>query len=78
MKECYGKLFPDPSELQSKSEALGKAFTMRNTSAGFGRRYLALDTDFAAWQDCEKCDLYKSCYDLSHAKFAMQTVVAEW
>jgi sulfatase maturation enzyme AslB (radical SAM superfamily) len=72
MKSCFGNLYPDLSRVRYNQNLAGKVFRLRINSLGVAHQKPQLEIDFAAWEDCQHCDSYRSCYDLSNAKLAMQ------
>jgi hypothetical protein len=73
MKECYGKIFPELPELnQINHTASGKVFQAQIRSIGPFHREPHLAMNLKAWEECQQCPHYNSCYDLSNARLAMQ------
>jgi len=64
---CYGTMFPLLSGLEDNRPCRGKVFTALLVRRGVGvqSRRLAVDKD--AWDACQTCSDYRSCYDLSMA-----------
>jgi hypothetical protein len=48
---------------------------MRVDTRGPGHREPHLTVNMEEWEDCQRCELYKSCYDFSNAKLAMQRAI---
>ena len=76
MKECYGTIFPDMSQFRFGKELPGKVFRLRINTVGPGHRDRHLQVSLEQWQDCQQCELLRSCYDLSNAKLTMQQAAA--
>ena len=73
MKPCFGRIYPDLSSLQSNETVAGKVFRLRSVSPpGMFRQSPQFEADLAAWENCQRCESYQSCIDLSNAKFAMR------
>jgi len=75
MKPCFGAIYPDVSGGMLNGERAGKVFKVRVNCSGMARQVPQLDFDLSAWQECQSCDQYRSCFDLSNAKLAMQRAV---
>jgi hypothetical protein len=76
MKECYGKMFPELPELhQINHTASGKVFQAQIRSLGPFQRDPHLEMNLIAWEECQQCPQYRSCYDLSNARLVMQQVL---
>lgn len=76
MKECFGKIYPDLSRIEFNKDLAGKVFHLCIGSQGMMHQRPQFETDLAAWEDCQHCELYHSCYDLSNAKLAMRQAVS--
>jgi hypothetical protein len=74
-QECYGRIFPDMLDLRINRENRGKVFGAFVQSAGVGVQDRKVSLDSAAWEGCTKCPDYRSCYDLSLGKLALQEAV---
>ena len=75
MKTCYGTIYPELSKFRFYHEIAGKVFRMRVDTRGPGHRDPHLTVSMEEWEDCQRCELYKSCYDFSNAKLTMQRVL---
>jgi len=69
MKECFGTIYPDLLNLQFGRDVNGKVFKTRINCMGAGHRDVHFSVDQAAWDECQRCELYRNCYDLSMGKF---------
>jgi hypothetical protein len=76
MKECYGNIYPDLARLHAERVVRGKVFKILSDTLGMVRANPRLEIDHAAWEECQRCPHYQSCYDFSNAKLAMQKVVS--
>ena len=76
MKECFGTMYPDLSNIRFGKELNGKVFRVLIDTRGPGHRERHLQADLKEWEACQQCELYRSCYDLSMANLAMQQAVA--
>jgi radical SAM protein with 4Fe4S-binding SPASM domain len=72
MKECFGTIYPDVSQVQFGKEMVGKVFRFKIDTVGPFQRDRKLETDTKAWEECQQCELYRSCYDFSTGKLLMQ------
>jgi hypothetical protein len=72
MKDCYGTIFPDMSQFRFGKELAGKVFKLKVETLGPGHRDRHLDTDLQQWQACQQCQDFRSGYDFSHARLAME------
>ena len=72
MKACFGTIYPDLARFQFNHELSGKVFRLRIDTLGTGHRDPHLDIEMKEWEDCQGCEVYRSCYDFSNAKLAMQ------
>ena len=75
MKQCFGAIYPDLSSLPLNTTLAGKVFKVKIGSLGLMPQRPQVECDMAAWQECQSCEQFRSCYDLSNAKLAMQQVV---
>lgn len=75
MKYCFGNIYPDLSQFQLNKEFASKVFRLRINTIGPLHRDRHLQVDVEQWQDCQRCELFRSCYDLSNAKMTMKKVV---
>ena len=76
MSECYGKIFPDFERLNYNKPTDGVAFRVFIEKVGIGTQRRSLVVRQDAWDNCVECSDYRSCYDLSMAKLAMQRALA--
>lgn len=76
MKDCYGTIYPNFDGLQFGKEIAGKVFRVKIDTLGPGHRDRHLEADLSQWQNCQQCAEFRSCYDLSNAKLAVQQAVA--
>jgi len=72
MRECFGKIYPDLSRVQYNTEMAGKVFRLRINSFGLMHQAPQLEADLEEWADCQTCDVFRSCFDFSNARLAMQ------
>ena len=78
MSECFGTIYPDLTRVQYNRDIAGKVFTVRIESHGLVHQTPRLKADMEAWEDCQRCELYQSCYDFSNAKLAMRQAVSRF
>ena len=78
MTECFGNIYPDLSRVEYNKEIAGKVFSVRIDSHGLAHERPRLRTDLKAWEACQKCELYHSCFDLSNAKLAMRQALSRF
>lgn len=76
MKECFGKIYPNLSKVKLNEVLAGKVFSVRIASQGMMRKPPQFEADLAAWEECQRCDDYHSCFDFSNGKLAMRQAVA--
>jgi hypothetical protein len=74
--DCYGSLFPDFTKLRYNLPLASRAFRALATSRGIGVQNRTLDVVSDEWEKCIQCPDYRTCYDLSLAKFMMNAVLA--
>jgi hypothetical protein len=74
-RECYGKLFPDLLQLPRNKMNQGHVFGAMVQSVGVGVQDRKLSVNAAEWEKCAVCPDYRTCYDLSLAKLALQQAV---
>ncbi len=74
--ECYGALLPDLSRLESNKPAVGKALGGQIRNPGIVAQSPEIKVDAQAWEECQACKHYRSCYDLSMAKLALRQAMA--
>lgn len=75
MKQCYGTIYPDPLNFRFNQENKSKIFMARINCMGAGHRDVHFDIDHPAWDQCQNCELFRSCFDFSTAKFVMQAAL---
>jgi hypothetical protein len=76
MKECFGKIYPDLSVVDYNKVLAGKVFKIRVNCTGLMPQSRRLQCDLNEWEDCQACEHYQSCYDLSNSKLLMQRAMA--
>jgi hypothetical protein len=76
MNDCFGKMYPDLSRVQYNTPLSGKVFKVRINSTGLMTQSRQLECDLRAWEECQACESYQSCYDLSTGKLFMQQALA--
>ena len=73
MKGCYGKIFPLLTALRQINHTVsGKVFAAQIHSDGPMQHEPHLAVKLEEWEDCQQCPEYRSCYELSNAKLAME------
>lgn len=72
MKHCFGTIFPDIAKTASHNEMPGKVFSVHIEPVGTVHMHPQLMSNLAEWEDCQKCEYFRSCYDFSTAKLNMQ------
>jgi hypothetical protein len=72
MKECFGTIYPDLTQFRFGKQMVGKVFQLKIDTFGPFQRDRNFETDIPAWDECQRCELYRSCYDFSTGKFLMQ------
>ena len=78
MTECFGNIYPDLTRVEYNKEIAGKVFSVRINSHGLVHERPRLTADMRAWEDCQECELYQSCFDFSNAKLAMRHVLSRF
>ena len=78
MKTCFGTIYPDLAQFHFGKPLAGKVFRIRVDTLGPGHRDPKLDIDLDAWQDCQRCEDFRNCYDFSSANLQMQRVIKEF
>lgn len=78
MKPCFGRIYPDLTQVRFGREMAGKVFRLKVDTLGPLHRDRHLETDLKEWEDCQQCELFRSCYDLSNGRLAMQRAIAEF
>jgi sulfatase maturation enzyme AslB (radical SAM superfamily) len=77
MKDCFGNIYPDLEQLQFGATVTGKVFRVRVTTMGPGHRDRKLEVDRKEWENCQRCEDFRNCYDFSTARLAMQQAIAQ-
>jgi hypothetical protein len=72
MKSCFGAIYPDLSSRPLNGIFTGKVFKIRTESLGLMRQRPHVECDMAAWEECQGCEQFRSCYDFSNARLAIQ------
>lgn len=78
MRECFGTIYPDLAPVEYNKDLAGKVFTVRIDSFGLTHQAPRLKADMKAWEDCQACDLYRSCFDFSNAKLAIRQTLSRF
>jgi len=76
MKDCFGTIYPDLEQLPFGATVEGKVFGVRVTTMGPGQRDRKLEVDRKEWEDCQRCEDFRNCYDYSTARLGMQQAIA--
>ena len=76
MTECFGSIYPELTRVVYNKEIAGKVFSIRINSHGLVHERPRLKADMKAWEECQKCELYQSCFDFSNAKLAMRQALS--
>ncbi len=76
MRECFGRIYPDLTSVEYNKEIAGKVFSVRINSHGLVHGRPQLKANLKAWEDCQECEVYHSCLDLSNAKLALREAVS--
>jgi sulfatase maturation enzyme AslB (radical SAM superfamily) len=77
MKTCFGNIYPDLEHFQFGKPMVGKVFQMCVETLGAGHRERKMEIDIGAWQDCQRCEDFRNCFDFSSAKLQMQVVLTQ-
>lgn len=72
---CYGKMFPDFTQLKRKELLESQAFTALMVGSGTGAQGRSLEVKREAWDKCVSCPDYRTCYDLSMARLMMNNIL---
>ncbi|WP_417385843.1 hypothetical protein [Gimesia sp.] len=79
-KKCYGDMFPDSLDMHKNTSNAGKVFKVETKQRLTGVLPVApenrIEIDHAAWNACQSCAEFKSCYQLSMAKIALETAIS--
>jgi hypothetical protein len=73
--DCFGTIFPDLSRLEWNIPQRGQVFAVTVSSQGIGVQGRDIFTDQEAWEKCQQCRDFRSCYDLSMGKMALESAV---
>jgi hypothetical protein len=72
MKECFGTIYPDVTQFQFGKQMDGKVFRLKIDTAGPFQRDRRLEADVEAWEQCQQCEFYRSCFDFSTGQFLIR------
>jgi len=72
---CYGWIFPDLAQLEDNKPLKSPVFTVLLESSGMFVQRRSLQVDEAVWNACQQCQDYRSCYDLSLARFLLAQAI---
>lgn len=72
MRDCFGTIYPDFAQFHFGKEIAGKVFRVKIDTLGPGHRDRHLTADLPQWQTCQQCEEFRSCYNFSNAKLAVQ------
>lgn len=75
MKTCFGTICPDLEKFRFGKPIVGKVFQICVDTLGPDHRDRKLEIDLDEWQDCQRCDDFRNCFDFSSAKLQMQVVL---
>jgi hypothetical protein len=78
MKTCFGTIYPDLEQFKFGKPMVGKVFQICVDTKGPGHRTRKLETNLDEWQDCQRCEDYRNCFDFSSAKLQMQLALRIW
>lgn len=78
MSDCFGNIYPDLTRVEYNKEIAGKVFSVSINSHGLVHERPRLKADMEAWEDCQKCERYQSCYDFSNARFALRQALSRF
>lgn len=73
--ECYGKMFPSVLTLAQNKEVNGQVFGYRVDHPGIVARGCEIKADRQAWDKCQDCPGFESCYRLSTGTLLMEYTV---
>lgn len=74
--ECYGTMFPNPIDQTPNETHQGQVFSFVVHSLGIGRSGSEMQVDEKQWDACTHCPEYRTCFDLSSARFQLQAAIA--
>jgi sulfatase maturation enzyme AslB (radical SAM superfamily) len=78
MRECFGNIYPDLTRVEYNKQMSGKVFSVRINSHGPVPERPRLTADMTAWNECQKCEVYQSCFDFSNARLGMQHALSRF
>ncbi|MDN0084959.1 hypothetical protein QU487_19790 [Crenobacter sp. SG2305] len=70
-----GDMFPDLLALEPNMINRGRIFSVTIMATGLGVQAREMTVDQAAWVACSRSPHFRSCYDLSLAKLALQQAI---
>lgn len=76
-RECYGHMLPSLNPSHGEDGLNGYVFKLVKESHGLGRPHVELIVNHAQWKRCLRCELYRSCYDLSLASLSLMQAATE-
>jgi hypothetical protein len=71
---CYGGMFPSLNPRDGAASQEGRVFGIRIETLGIGSTGFDVLVDQAQWERCIGCPDYRTCYDLSSARFKLAQV----
>ena len=78
MKSCFGAIYPDLEELRLGKPAASKVFMVLIDSCGANHRDRKMVANMEAWEECQHCEEFKSCFGFSTAKLELQRSLREF
>ena len=72
---CFGRIFPDLAKLKYNTPLKGQVFTVLIESTGMFVQRRSLSVDQAAWDACQQCPHFRSCYDLGTAQLLLMQAI---
>lgn len=75
--DCYGTMFPGLDRLDINKPLAEKAFDVLVRSQGTGVSSRQVDVRPEGWDERTACGNYRDCCDLSMAKLALTTALAD-
>jgi hypothetical protein len=78
MRDCFGSIYPDLTNIEYNKDMAGTVFSVHIGSFGLAHQAPRLKADMKAWEDCQQCELYQSCFDFSNAKLAMRQTLSRF
>lgn len=70
--KCFGTIFPDLNHLEANKTIRGRVFSITVRGSGIGTQGREITADEDAWEECGRCRSYRSCYDLSMGRLALE------